>query len=355
MQEKLGELRQKIDALDDKIARLLDERMAVVRQVGELKTKNNAAIYHPKREGEILARLSESNLENIAPEALRAIYGEIFAASRHLEAAQRVAFLGPAGSFSHQVAAQKFGQTSEYISCQNIEGIFKLVAAKNAKYGIVPIENNSNGIVSESLDFLASYEVKIIAEASLAVHFCLASHEKSLENIQKIYSKDIAFGQCRGFLGHYSLQNAELIPLDSTAKAANLAAAEPQSAAICASIAANIAKVPILFENIQDHENNVTRFFVISDFCPEPSGADKTSICAFINNSDKPGTLARLLNDFNAKNINLVKLESRPLRGGRDFSFWFYIEFEGHIEDQNVRAILEEKKDKLKWLGSYAR
>ena len=350
---KLAPLRAQIDELDNKILGLLDKRMKIVREIGAVKVKEKAFIYHPKREREIVERLTNLNPQFITPNAINAIYSEIFATSRHLELPERVAYLGPTGSFTHQVAMSRFGKVSEYISATNIESIFKLVENKSVKYGVIPIENNSNGIVGESLDFLSKYDVKIIAEASLAIHHSLASNEKLLSNIKKIYSKDVAFGQCREFLKNYSLQNAELIPLDSTAKAAKVAASEKNSAAICSKVAADSLGLPIMFENIQDSNENITRFFIISDFKLGVSGNDKTSFCAFINNSDKPGTLANLLNDFSKANINLVKLESRPLRHNKGFSFWFYMELEGHIDDSHIAEIFAEKGERLKWLGSY--
>lgn len=350
---KLAPLRAQIDELDNKILGLLDERMKIVREIGAVKVKEKAFIYHPKREREIVERLTNLNPQFITPSAINAIYSEIFATSRHLELPERVAYLGPTGSFTHQVAMSRFGKVSEYISATNIESIFKLVENKSVKYGVIPIENNSNGIVGESLDFLSKYDVKIIAEASLAIHHSLASNEKLLSNIKKIYSKDVAFGQCREFLKNYSLQNVELIPLDSTAKAAKVAAGEKNSAAICSKVAADSLGLPIMFENIQDSNENITRFFIISDFKLGVSGNDKTSFCAFINNSDKPGTLANLLNDFSKANINLVKLESRPLRHNKGFSFWFYMELEGHIDDSHIAEIFAEKGGRLKWLGSY--
>lgn len=351
----LKKLRNKIDKIDDEILSLLDERMGIVKEVGRLKLKSNVAIYHPKREKEILNRLIQQNKTNITPKGIESIYQEVFATSRFLELPERVAFLGPIGSFTHQVAVSKFGKVSEYISSKNIESIFKAVVNGSVKYGVIPIENNSNGIVSESLDYLAKYDVKIVAESNLAIHHSFASNEKLISNIKKVFSKDIAFGQCREFLNNYSLQNAELIPLDSTAKAAKVAMDTPNSAAICSNIAAKICNLPIMFENIEDNNDNITRFFIISDFKTNPTNNDKTSICAFINNSDKPGTLAKLLYEFNEKNINLVKLESRPLHKNKGFSFWFYIEFEGHIDDENIKEIFDLKKDRLRWLGSYTK
>ncbi|RDU65162.1 bifunctional chorismate mutase/prephenate dehydratase [Helicobacter sp. MIT 14-3879] len=353
MANNLNNLRDEIDLIDNEILKLLDKRMGIVKEIGYLKLQSNTAIYHPKREQEIIKRLVESSRVNITSSGIKAIYQEIFATSRYLELPERVSYLGPIGSFTHQVAVNRFGQISEYISSINIESIIKSVANKSVKYGVIPIENNNNGIVGESLDFLAKYDVKIVSESNLPIHHSFASNEKLVSNIKKIYSKDIAFGQCREFLNNYSLKNAELIPLDSTAKAASIASIEPNSAAICSNIAASLFNLPIMFENIQDSNDNITRFFIISDFKTNISNNDKTSFCAFINDSNKPGALANLLNDFSKKNINLVKLESRPIHNTKGFSYWFYIELEGHIDESSIKEIFEEKQDKLKWLGSY--
>lgn len=355
IEAKLAPLREQIDKIDDEILALLDKRMRVVSEVGALKQREKVAIYHPKRENEILRRLCNAGAKHIAQNAIKSIYSEIFASARLLELPERVAYLGPLGSFTHQVALERFGKASEYVSAANIEQIFKLVENGSVKYGVIPIENNSNGIVGESLDFLSTYSAKIIAESALPIHHCLASNEKLLKNIKKIYSKDVAFGQCREFLENYSLQSVELIPLDSTAKAAKVAAHEKNSAAICAKVAADMFELPIMFENIQDNSQNVTRFFIISNFKTPPSGDDKTSFCAFIHNSNKPGTLVKLLNEFESANINLVKLESRPLKLNCGFHFWFYMELEGHIDDAHIAEIFARKGEILKWLGSYAK
>lgn len=351
--KELKGLRDSIDSIDDEILTLLDKRMGLVKEIGKLKLKGNNAIYHPKREQEIIQRLLKRKLSNITSNGIQSIYKEIFSTSRYLELPERVAYLGPMGSFTHQMAVSRFGHIGEYIATQNIESIFRAIINKGAKFGVIPIENNSNGIVNESLDFLATYDVKIVAEANLSIHHSLASNEKLISNIKKIYSKDIAFGQCREFLNNYSLQNVDFIPLDSTAKAAKMAKDTPNSAAICSNIAASLYELPIMFENIQDSNENITRFFIISDFKTTLSNNSKTSFCAFIDDSTKPGSLAGLLNEFSRRNINLIKLQSRPLKKDRSFSYWFYMELEGHIDEPHIKEVFDEKSKNLKWLGSY--
>ncbi len=351
MEKKLQELRKRIDAIDDKILDLLNERMEVVKEVGELKNKTNAPIYRPERELAILERLKKRNKGPLNERAIEAIFLEIFAVSRNLERPERVAYLGPEGSFTHQAAESRFGAMSEYLPTHTIASVFKSVEAERAKYGVVPIENSIDGVVGETLDLLGKSDLKIVAEIYMPIHHSFATLEEKLENIKKIYSKDIAFGQCRKFLQEH-FEDVELIPVESTAKAAKMAANEPGSAAICSDIAAKLYSLPVLFENIEDVHTNTTRFIVLSNFKNMPSGHDKTSILAKL--ADKPGALVRFLEDFERANINLTKIESRPA-ADKDFSYWFYIDFEGHVDDANVQEVFKKHQNEIKWLGSYAK
>ena len=350
--KKLEELRKKIDSIDDEILKLLNERMKVVKEVGELKNKTKAPIYRPEREQEILNRLKKKNRGPLTDSAIDAIFLEIFAVARNLERPERVAYLGPEGSFTHQAAESRFGAMSDYLSMNSISAVFKAVETKRAKYGVVPIENSIDGVVGETLDLLGRSPLLIVAENYMPIHHTFATLEDDLSKIKKIYSKDIAFGQCRNFLIEHSLEDVELIPVESTAKAAKLASKERGSAAICSHIAAKLYNLPILFENIEDLHTNKTRFIIISDFKNEKSGNDKTSILAKLE--DKPGSLVRFLEDFDAENINLTKIESRPA-ADREFSYWFYIDFEGHIDDDNVKRVFNKHKKEIKWLGSYVK
>lgn len=350
--EELKKLRNEIDAIDDEILKLLNRRMEVVQKVGELKNKNNAPIYRPEREIEILNRLKEKNEGPLNDKAIEAIFLEIFAVSRNLERPERVAYLGPEGSFTHQAAESRFGAMSEYLPTNAIAAVFKSVEAGRAKYGVVPIENSIDGVVGETLDLLGKSNLKIVAEMYMPIHHSFASLEEDINKIKKIYSKDIAFGQCRNFLQEHFLEDVELIPVESTAKAAKLAAKEPGSAAICSNIAAKLYNLPILFENIEDVHTNTTRFIVLSNFKNAKSGFDKTSILAKL--ADRPGALVRFLQDFDEAKINLTKIESRPAED-KDFNYWFYIDFDGHIDDENVQRVFAKHKHEIKWLGSYAK
>lgn len=331
--------------------------MALVREVGHLKRSHNAVIYRPEREKAILDRLNKINKGPIASQAIEAIFLEIFAASRHFELPERVAYLGPEGSFTHQAAESRFGALSDYVSLSTIQSVFESVETGRVRFGVVPIENNREGSVHETIDLLITSDVRIVAEIPLDIHFTFASMEDRLSHIRKIYSKDIAFRQCKKFLDEYfSDSGVELIPVESTSKAAKLASEEPFTAAICARVAATIHKLPLLFENIEDSSYNRTRFLIISkDFHNPKASGSKTSLVVKLDNDTKPGTLASFLNDFNEAGINLTKIESRPAKQKGKFHYWFLIDFDGHCEDEHIAPILAKHGDHIKLLGSYVK
>ena len=353
----LDELRKSIDRVDSRILKLLNERVEYVKMVGELKHKSGGAIYRPEREKEIIKRLQKENSGDLSDSAIEAIFLELFATSRNIERAEKVAYLGPEGSFTHQAAESRFGGVSEYLPMNSISAVFKAVEAKRAKFAVVPIENNSDGFVGETLDSLETTDLKIVADVEIGIHHSFASLSESLKDIKRIYSKDIAFGQCREFLHEHALQDVELVLVESTAKAAKLAAKQSDAAAICSKIAANLYHLPTIFENIEDNHNNTTRFIILSDFQNRASGNDKTTILAKL--PAKAGSLFEFLKYFYDRQINLTKIESRPAtkegfkKDDDNFNYWFYIEFEGHIEDAKVKQVMELQEKNVKWLGSY--
>ena len=346
----IDELRGQINTIDDQLVTLLEERMKLVVSVGQIKKTSGGAIYRPEREREILARVS-AHTGLLSHAAVEAIFLEIFAASRQLELSERIAFLGPEGSFTHQAAESRFGAFGEYLSMVSIAAVFKAVESGRAKYGVVPIENNTNGVVGETLDALGNGTMVIVAEMMLPIHQAFASKAESLHDIKRIYSKDIAFGQCRSFFAEHMLEEVERVPVESTAKAAKLASEDDHSAAVCSHIAAKIHNLPLLFDNIEDSHTNKTRFVILSNYANAPTGKDKTTILA--KTQHKPGALFNFLRDFNEAGINLTKIESRPSKG-ENFSSWFFIDFEGHRDDHAIAILLEKYKNEVKWLGSYA-
>ncbi|MGP1485173.1 MAG: prephenate dehydratase [Campylobacter sp.] len=350
----IDDLRASIDKIDDEILKKLNDRMEFVKKIGELKQTSGNSIYRPERERAILNRLENLKSPYLNKAAIEAIYLEIFAVSRNLEMPQIVAYLGPEGTYTHQAAESRFGAMSSYLPLATIESVFTKLKHKEAKYGVVPIENNTEGAVGVTLDCLARFDdVRIVAELFIDIHHSFASNQENLKNIQKIYSHPQGYNQCRKFLEDHLLSVAEFIPTKSTAQAAKFASIEPNSAAICSKIAAKLYNVPILFETIEDNMANRTRFFILSDFKNAQSINNKTSILA--KTDHRPGALADLLGIFRDEGINLTKLDNRPMKQ-RDFTTVFYIDFQGHIDDENVqRAIAKATAcgSEITWLGSY--
>ncbi|GAB4133191.1 MAG: prephenate dehydratase [Raineya sp.] len=353
LENTLQDLRKKIDSIDSQLLELLNARMEIVKEIGTLKKSNNALIYRPERERAILQRLASYNKGLLNQAAIDAIFLEIFAVARNIEMPEKVAFLGPEGSFSHQAAESRFGAMSEYISLPTIKAVFESVHTERVRFGVVPIENNQEGTVTETIDLLNQIDVRIVAEVPLPIHFSLASKEENIKKIEKIYSREIAFRQCRKFLNDY-FPDALLVNVESTSKAAQEANQETASAALCSHIAAKIYDLPILFDNVEDNPHNTTRFLIISKtFSNQASGNDKTTI--LVDLPDKAGSLAVFLQEFERFGINLNKIESHPRKNEAQFKYWFYIDFEGHIEDKNVQRILEKYEGQIRCLGSYVK
>jgi len=349
---ELKKLRDILDGIDDEVLKLLNKRMETVHKVGELKAKSGGAIYRPEREKAIIDRLEAQSKNadgSLNRNAIEALFLEIFAISRNLELPENIAYLGPEGSFTHQAAESRFGAMSAYLPIGSIRGVFREVSNGKAKFGVIPIENSSNGIVSDTITCLNEYNLKIIAEVMVDVHFALATRCDKVKDIKKIYSKDIAFDQCHNFLADFGLDEVDLIPVESTAKAAKLATIEDNSAAICSHVGAKMYNLPILFENIEDKGNNRTRFLIVSNFDNGISGDDKTSILVQLPNEH--GALVRFLNDFDTAGINLTKIKSHIVGGISTF----FIDFNGHKDDENVSKIFKNHENSIKFLGSYVR
>ncbi len=349
---ELEVLRKSINEIDDKLLDLYNQRMRLVKQVGELKNRTGAPIYRPEREQEILERLKNKNRQIggvLSDRAIEALFLEIFAVARNFELPEKIAYLGPEASFTHQAAENRFGALGSYIPIGSIKGVFREVDRGQAKFGVVPIENSFNGIVSDTISCLSDYGLKIIAEIIVDIHHVFATKMESTKDIKRIYSKDIAFGQCKQFLEDFGLDEVEQIPVESTAKAAKLAVEDPQAAAICAEVASKMYNLPVLYSNIEDKGNNKTRFFVISDFENAPSGNDKTTILVRLPN--RPGALVDFLLDFRDAQIDLTKIKSHIV-GGVSI---FFIEFDGHKDDDKIKRIFDKHKESIKFLGSYVK
>ena len=314
----LNKFRAEIDAIDNELIQLINKRMLIVKEIGKLKRSEKSVIYRPEREKDIIDRLYQQSEGLLNKSAIEAIFLEIFAVSRSLELPEKIAYLGPEGSFTHQVAEASFGAIGDYVSLKTIKGVFDSVSSGRAVFGVIPVENNQAGSVKETFAHLAERNVNIVAEISEPIHFCLASNEDSIQNINTIYSKDMAFHQCEQFLEENFGNRVELVAVDSTSHAAELAKTNSKSAALCSLIASKIQQLPVLYYNVEDTENNKTRFLILAKtFQNVQSGADKTSI--ILKGGDEPGSLANILNSFKENNVNLTKIESWPTKEDHRF------------------------------------
>jgi len=345
-------LRTRIDEIDDKVIDLLNERMSYAKEIGRVKEKGDEAYFRPDRESEILRRLAE-RCNHLSKEGLKAIYHQIFAESLNLEAPLFIAYLGPQATFTHQAAEERFGRQARFLPQDDTSEVFLAVEKDTANFGVVPIENSSEGIVSHTLDMFIDSNLKICDEIFLEVSHCLLSNEKTLSDIRVIYSHPQGFAQCRKWLAKNIPKNVEFIEISSTAKATQKASCEKGSGAVGGKWAGEVYGIPILAERIEDFSENTTRFLVIGKYESSPTGSDRTSILFSVK--DRPGVLHNMLAPFAKYNINLTKIESRPLKA-RPWEYIFFIDFEGHKQDEKAKSALSELEEMcvyIKILGSY--
>ena len=347
----LAEIRKKIDALDAKLLELLNERADLVHEVGLLKRKAGAEIYAPEREEQLLQSLLKRNKGRLPAQSIRAIYREIMSASLALEKDLNIAYLGPEATWSHQAAREKFGASVQYSPQSSIAEVFNVVARGNADYGVVPIENSTEGAVNYTLDQLVDSELKVCAQFSLKIENNLIAKIPRAD-IRRVYSHPQVFGQCRQWLRH-NLPGVDLIEAASTTHAAEMAAKEPHAAAIAGKMAAEFYGLNVLESSIQDAPDNTTRFLVIGhNTCP-PTGRDKTSLMFCVH--DKHGALFNTLEPLKRLRINMSKIESRPSKR-KAWEYFFFVDVEGHAHDKKlIKALGELQKHCtfVKILGSY--
>jgi chorismate mutase/prephenate dehydratase len=351
IRKSLEKLRGEIDRIDLHLLSLLNRRARAVQKVGKLKSREGSVFYDPKRERAILNRITEKNPGPFPDSRLRAIFQEIISASRALEAPITVCFLGPEATFTHEAATRRFGRSANYIPVQRVEDVFAAVQKRSVQYGVVPIENSTEGVERRTVDLFLDSPLCICAENCLEIRHHLMG-KPELSEIKRIYSHQQAFAQCRNWLSE-NLPGVELIPVSSTARGAEKALEEPSSAAIASELASELYGLPIRARAIQDAAWNKTRFVVIGYEMPDPSSHDKTSIILFLK--DEPGALHRALAPFERAKINLTNIESRPTKK-EAWKYMFYIDFEGHAKNRRVSRVfkeLEERSLYVKVLGSY--
>ncbi|MDA0738741.1 MAG: prephenate dehydratase [Nitrospirae bacterium] len=352
--QQIDHSRKEIDRLDDEILKILNERSQHVITIGKAKRKADptALLHTPGRESAIIERLTKANTGPFPNDAIRPLYREIMSASLSLEGMQTIAYLGPPATFTHIAALGKFGESAQYVPVSGIKEVFDEVERGRAIYGVVPIENSTEGVVNYTLDMFIDSNLMIYGEVMQEVSHHLMSKAHSIDEITKVYSHPQALAQCRNWLDTH-LPNVATVETPSTSRAAERCAEEPTSAAIAAELAANLYGLQILKSRIEDNINNFTRFLVLCKHASDPTGKDKTSIMLSVK--DKSGALYDLLRPFASNGINMTKIESRPSRR-KAWEYIFFVDVEGHKDDDRIRRTIDEIKPRclfLKILGSY--
>lgn len=352
----LGDIRRQIDAIDDQLLALLNQRAGCAQQVAEIKaTAGEVDCFHrPEREVEVLRRLAENNPGPLSRESVTRFFRGLMSECLALEKPLGVAFLGPEGTFTQQAAYKHFGHAIRAVPLPAIDEIFRAVESGGCQYGVVPVENSTEGVITHTLDsFLHSF-LLIAGEVGLRIHHNLMSRMPQLAEVREVFSHQQSLAQCRGWLDRY-LPGVRRTAISSNAEAARLAATAPHSAAIAGEVAAEIYSLDILERNIEDEPDNATRFLVIGRTPVGPTGNDKTSL--LLSTRNHPGALYSVLEPFARHGISMTKIESRPSRRVA-WDYVFFIDVEGHREDPSLAEALEELErhvTMLKILGSYPR
>lgn len=353
LEERLKELRIKIDTLDEQILSCLNERARVVQEVGKAKEEHDSEVYIPAREKLIFERLCKKNEGPLPPEAIQSIFREIISGCRALESKLRISFMGQEGSYHHAVAQSRFGRSAKYYPVPTLSAVFDEVEHRRTDFGVVAIENSIEGSLGETLDRLSQTSIKIMGEAYLPINHNLIS-QSELHDIERVHSHPQALAQCRNWLAA-NLPQAELNGTTSTTQGVSLCKEDPKAAAIGSRWAAELMDIPIQVSGIEDFAGNTTRFFVIGQNDSPVTGDDKTSMIVFIR--DKAGGLYFMLEPFNRFGINITNIVSRPVKE-EAWQYMFFLEVQGHHLDEPVQNAIHEMEQNslhIKLLGSYHR
>ncbi|MFW5927397.1 MAG: prephenate dehydratase [Wenzhouxiangella sp.] len=352
----LDEVRRRIDRIDEQIQALIAERADLAGRVRSVKGEldSPADYYRPDREAQVLRRVIERNRGPLADSVMLRVFREIMSACLARQEPLRVAYLGPEGTFTQQAVHRQFGHSVNAAAQASIEDVFAQVQGGEVDFGVVPIENSTQGIVTHTLDMFLHSEVRIAAEVEMRIHQHLLTRARRLDDIERIYAHQQSLSQCRHWI-EANLAHAERVPVASNAEAARRVRHAPDAAAIAGRHAAEVYGVPVLFANIEDHVDNTTRFLVLGRDLLPPSGEDKTTL--MIAGLDGPGALFSLLEPLARHGVNMTRIESRPSRQGR-WDYVFFIDVEGHVEDTGLKdalAALESEAARVRVLGSYPR
>ncbi|MDH5633001.1 MAG: prephenate dehydratase [Gammaproteobacteria bacterium] len=353
MDDRLKQLRERIDGLDEKILELISERAACAQEVALVKQESgSSAYYRPEREAQVLRRILKNNNGPLADEEMARLFREIMSACLALESRQLIAFLGPEGTYTQEAALKHFGHSVRTLPLNAIDEVFREVEAGTTPFGVVPIENSTEGVVSHTLDSFMGSSLYICGEVELRIHHQFLSKSTELSAIKRVVSHRQSLAQCREWLDA-NLPGIERVAAGTNAEAAMIASSDPEVAAIASESAAQLYKLNILVANIEDEPDNTTRFLIIGKQETEPSGDDKTSLLVSCKN--RPGGLADLLMPLSRHKISMTRIESRPSRKGM-WEYVFFLDIEGHHRNPKIAAALadlEEQAAFLKLLGSY--
>jgi len=344
--------RDKIDAIDNNILSLLKQRLAFAKEIGKLKDEGNRAKWDPLRERQIYDRLLRDNNEVFPNDALKSIFHEIITTCRLSQRKAVVAFLGPEATFSHLAGVKYFGHSADYKAMETIEDVFAEVDKGRTRYGIVPVENSIEGAVFSTLDCFMKYKVQICGEVQLEISHNLVCRSGNIEDIQTVASHSQPLAQCREWLRKH-LPTIPTLPVFSTGAAAQMAANNPNIGAIASSLAITTYQLQVVVQGIEDYRGNTTRFLIIGKKSPSRSGLDRTSL--LLGLMDRPGSLNEILTALSEEDINLAKIESRPIKG-KQWKYLFFLDMLGHIEDDKIQRGCDRLKamcSYFEWLGSY--
>ncbi len=353
-EQELEQLRRRIDELDSQLQTLISERAGLAGEVAAIKQRdgNNEDCYRPAREAEVLRAVIERNQGPLDDETLARLFREIMSACLALESPLRVAFLGPGGTFTQAAVHKHFGHAVNSVSLSAIDEVFREVESGNADYGVVPVENSTEGVVTHTLDMFSRSRLHICGEVMLPVHHCLLANSSDMAQIRRIYAHSQSLAQCREWLDSH-LPAVERIAVSSNGEAARLAREEAGAGAIASRAAAEIHELEVVTENIEDEPDNTTRFLVIGRVTVPPTGQDKTSL--LVSAPNRPGALHGLIEPFSRHGVSMTRIESRPSRRAQ-WDYVFFLDVEGHAEDQALAAALAEVETRaslLRVLGSY--
>ncbi len=348
----LDKLRMAIDGIDAKIVELLKQRAEIAALVGEYKKERDLPFHVVAREREIFDRIAGMDSAPFPKEALRTVFREILSACLALEEPITISYMGPPATYTHQAALKHFGHSLRHVAAPTVREVFRAVESGEALYGVVPIENSTEGMVNNTLDTLIESDLMICAEIVLPIHHCLLTRADSATEIRIVYAHPQALAQCRMYLAN-TLPHAAAGETTSNTKAVEMALEDPHAAAIAGEMAAEVYNIPIFARQVEDYPNNQTRFLVIGTIEPGKTRKDQTSIMVSI--IDRVGALSEILSLIAAQGVNLTRLESRPSRK-KAWDYIFFMDIEGHQADRNIRELLGKLQTTTPYvriLGSY--